>query len=246
MHSGSLRAWRTRRLDAQPMVTFSRRAAPPPASVAAVIFDLDGTLLDTLADLANSMNAVLCASGYATHPQADYCYFVGEGMETLVRRTLPPSARGDEQVAQRLADMRAEYGRRWSEKSQPYEGIPAMLDGLPERGVPLAVLSNKPDDFTRLVVQTLLPAWTFVECRGMREDTPAKPDPAGASAIASALNVEAARVLYVGDTGTDMKTGRSAGMFTVGVTWGFRQRDELVANGAQRIIDAPAQLLELI
>ena len=89
------------------MVTFSRRAAPLPASVAAVIFDLDGTLLDTLADLANSMNAVLCASGYATHPQADYCYFLGEGMETLVRRTLPPSARGDEQVAQRLADMRA-------------------------------------------------------------------------------------------------------------------------------------------
>lgn len=217
-----------------------------PDGVAAVIFDLDGTLLDTLADLANSMNAVLCACGYATHPQADYRYFVGEGMETLVRRTLPPSARGDEQVSARLADMRAEYGRRWSETSQPYEGIPEMLDALTDRGVPLAVLSNKPDDLTRLVVRTLLPAWTFVECRGLREDTPAKPDPAGASAIAGAMNVEAARVLYVGDTATDMKTGRSAGMFTVGVTWGFRQRHELEAHGAQRIVDAPAQLLDLI
>ena len=217
-----------------------------PDGVAAVIFDLDGTLLDTLADLANSMNAVLRACGYATHSRDDYRYFVGEGMETLVRRTLPSSAPGVEQVSARLADMRAEYGRRWSETSQPYEGIPEMLDALTDRGVPLAVLSNKPDDFTRLVVQTLLPAWTFVECRGLREDTPAKPDPAGAIAIAGALNVEAARVLYVGDTATDMKTGRSAGMFTVGVTWGFRQRQELEAHGAQRIVDAPAQLLDLI
>ncbi|MBQ38059.1 MAG: HAD family hydrolase [Gemmatimonadaceae bacterium] len=211
----------------------------------AVIFDLDGTLLDTLADLANSMNAVLAAAGYPIHPESAYRYFVGEGMETLVRRTLPPGSRGAEQVASRLAEMRAEYGRRWAETSRPYAGIAEMLDGLTKCGVPLAILSNKPDDFTRLTVETLLQSWSFAEVRGMRQGTPAKPDPAGARETAASLNVDVDRVVYVGDTATDMKTGRSAGMFTVGVTWGFREREELEANGAQLIIDTPEQLLTI-
>ncbi len=218
----------------------------PPTRAAAVIFDLDGTLLDTLADLANCMNAVLAASGYATHPETAYRYFVGEGMEMLVQRTLPPSCRGDEEVAARLADMRTEYGKRWAETSRPYDGVPEMLDGLAERRVPVAVLSNKPEEFTCLTVQTLLPRWNFAEVRGMRADTPAKPDPAGAIAVAGSLGIDAAQTVYVGDTATDMKTGTSAGMYTVGVTWGFRERDELVAHGAHRIIDSPDQLMDLV
>jgi len=214
--------------------------------ISAVIFDLDGTLLDTLADLADSMNTVLAAAGHPTHPQAAYRYFVGEGMETLVRRTLPEACRTAAEVAARFADMREEYGERWAATSRPYAGIPDMLTALNDRGLPLAVLSNKPDDFTRLTVDTLLADWDFAEVRGMRNDTPAKPDPTGATAIARTLGVPANSVLYVGDTATDMKTGTAADMITVGVTWGFRARDELAAHGAHRVIDEPMQLLALI
>lgn len=217
-----------------------------PHHISAVIFDLDGTLLDTLADLAGCMNSVLAAAGHPTHPQTEYRYFVGEGMETLVRRTLPASHRNDAEVAARLADMRDEYGQRWSETSRPYAGIADMLGALTEQRLPLTILSNKPDDFTRLTVETLLSDWRFAEVRGMRDDTPAKPDPAGAIAIAEALGVPAQRVLYVGDTATDMKTGTAAQMVTVGVTWGFRERDELEAHGAHSVIDEPMQLLDLI
>ena len=121
-----------------------------------------------------------------------------------------------------------------------------MLAALAGRQLPLAILSNKPDDFTRLTVATLLADWSFAEVRGMRDDTPAKPHPAGASAIAQSLGVPPTQVLYVGDTATDMKTGIGAGMFTVGVTWGFRDRHELEENGAHSVIDAPMQLLDLI
>jgi phosphoglycolate phosphatase len=218
---------------------------PIAEKIAAVVFDLDGTLLDTLADLANSMNTVLVAAGHPAHPQAAYRYFVGEGMETLVCRALPDTSNSEPEVAATLAEMRKEYGKRWAQTSRPYDGVPQMLDGLTNLGYPLAVLSNKPDDFTQLTVTTLLPTWSFAVIRGMRPDTPAKPDPAGAIAVALALDTNPAQILYVGDTATDMKTGVGAGMFTIGVTWGFRERDELEAHGADCVIDAPGQLLDL-
>jgi phosphoglycolate phosphatase len=216
-----------------------------PEKIAAVVFDLDGTLLDTLADLANCMNSVLTAAGHPEHPQAAYKYFVGEGMEMLVRRALPEASSSEPEVAATLAEMRREYGQRWAQTSRPYDDVPQMLDGLSSLGLSLAVLSNKPDDFTQLTVETLLPTWFFAVIRGMRPDTPAKPDPAGAIAVAAALQTNPAHMLYVGDTATDMKTGIGAGMFTIGVTWGFRERDELEANGADRVIDAPSQLVDL-
>jgi phosphoglycolate phosphatase len=213
----------------------------------AVVFDLDGTLLDTLADLGNSMNAVLAGAGFPEHRLEAYRYFVGEGMEMLVRRALPAAVRDDEAaVARSLQAMRDEYGGRWAEATRPYDGIPALLTELTSRRVPLAVLSNKPDDFTRSTVETLLADWSFAQVRGMRPDTPAKPDPTGALAVAEALNVAPHDVLYVGDTATDMKTACAAGMFALGVTWGFRDREELEANGAAQVIDAPAEALEWV
>lgn len=218
----------------------------PTGHMSAVIFDLDGTLLDTLADLAACMNSVLAAHDFPTHPQDAYRHFVGEGMEVLVRRTLPANHRTDAEVAACFADMRVEYGRRWDETSKPYDGIPQMLDALVAQGVTMSVLSNKPDEFTVLAVAALLPQWHFAHVRGMRPGVPAKPDATGAIAISDRVGVAAQQTLYVGDTATDMKTGRAAGMRTIGVTWGFRDADELAASGAHELIDQPAQLLELI
>ena len=214
---------------------------------AAVIFDLDGTLLDTLEDLADSMNAVLANSRFPQHPVDAYRYFVGEGMAMLVRRALPGEAAASEVVeAEHLAAMKEEYTRRWADKTRPYAGVPEMLDGLVSRNIPLAVLSNKPEEFTATMVEQLLRRWSFREVCGMRPGVPAKPDPTAALAIATCLKVEPAVCLYVGDTATDMKTAVAAGMLAVGVTWGFRDRDELLASGAGTVVDEPAELLDLV
>lgn len=210
----------------------------------AVIFDLDGTLLDTLDDLADSMNAVLADGGWPSHPARAYRYFVGDGMPTLVRRALPIGHRDGATAAAALEAMRLEYGRRWDGRTRIYDGVSEMLDALLERGAQLAVLSNKPDDFTRLTVERLLARWTFAAVQGLRADVPRKPDPAGVRQMAAAMGWEPGHCLYVGDSSTDMVTARRAGMFAVGVTWGFRDREELVASGAEAVVDLPAQVLE--
>lgn len=210
----------------------------------AIIFDLDGTLLDSLADLADSMNCVLEAAGLPTHNVEAYKRFVGDGMENLVRRALPHDRQDEADRA--LAAMRAEYGRRWRDKTRPYPGIPELLDALQERSLRLAILSNKPDDFTRLIVARLLPHWRIDAVMGLRPGWPRKPDPAGALAIARDLGLPPAAFLYVGDTDTDMRTAKAAGMFAVGVLWGFRTKEELCAHGAAALIEHPLELLELL
>jgi len=215
-------------------------------SYRAVIFDLDGTLLDTLEDLADSMNAVLKSGSFPEHAVAAYRYFVGDGMEMLVRRVLPAGEQDDALVARCMAAMEAEYGRRWADKTRPYPGIPEALDALEQRNVPKAVLSNKPDAFTRLTVEKLLAGWTFDPVIGVRSGIPRKPDPAGALQIAARLQVRPRECLYLGDTNTDMQTARAAGMFAVGATWGFRPGEELRASGAQVLLDTPTEVLDLL
>ena len=212
----------------------------------AAIFDLDGTLLDTLEDLADSMNAVLRNMGYPEHAVEAYRYFVGDGMEMLARRTLPESAVSDEQIARTMAGMEEEYGRRWADKTRPYPGIPEMLDELERRRIPKAVLSNKPDPFTKLTVKELLAGWTFDPVLGIRPGVPKKPDPVGALEIAAHLQIAPGEFLYLGDTNTDMQTAHSAGMFALGATWGFRPGTELKASGARRLLDHPSELLALL
>jgi phosphoglycolate phosphatase len=192
------------------------------------------------------MNATLEKYGYPQHPVADYKYLVGDGLVNLVRRVLPADQRDDIILNLIVAAEREEYGRRWANKTRPYEGVPELLDALAEHKTPMCVLSNKPDDFTRLMVKTLLPTWEFAVVRGERKDTPMKPDPTGAKQIASELGIPATEFIYVGDTGTDMQTAVSSGMFPVGVLWGFRNREELVNAGAIMLLDQPCDLLALL
>jgi len=212
----------------------------------AVIFDLDGTLLDTIEDLADSMNNVLSRRRYPVHDINAYKYFVGNGLRELVRRAFPEDARRDENIDRGLSEMREEYGKRWSSKTKPYKGIDALLNGLAGKGLKMAVLSNKADDFTKQMIRKFLPDWHFGLVLGERSGVPRKPDPAGALEIAGTLGIQPEDCLYLGDTGVDMRTAISAGMYPVGVLWGFRKAEELVENGARLLITSPAVLLDLL
>ncbi len=212
----------------------------------AVIFDLDGTLLDSLADIAAAMNRVLAARDLPQHPQAAYRFMVGEGMATLVERALPPERRDPASRQAALDAMRADYGRNWHRRTRPYPKIPELLTALTTRDLILTILSNKPEEFTIQAARKLLPAHPFAIVRGARPDTPRKPDPAGALAIAEQLSLPPEAFLYVGDSGIDMRTAKGAGMFAVGILWGFRPSEELEADGADVLIANPLELLELL
>ena len=212
----------------------------------AVLFDLDGTLLDTIEDLANSMNAVLHGLDLPEHPIADYKYFVGEGVEELVRRALPEDQRGEVLLREGVAALRREYGKRWAEQTHPYAGIPALLDALTARAVPMAILSNKPHDFTQLIVSRLLPTWPFALVMGAQPSMPKKPDPTAALQMAAQLALSPPEIIYLGDTGTDMMTASAAGMYSVGALWGFRTEAELRATGAKTLLENPLDLLLLL
>ena len=208
----------------------------------AVIFDLDGTLLDTLEDLANSMNSVLESQSLPKHDIEKYKYFVGNGMRNLVMRTLPEDKREECFINYCHDLMKDEYKKRWAETTKPYDGIVEMLETLTSLKYKLAILSNKPHDFTKLIVKELLDCCKFDVVFGERSGIPRKPDPAGAIEIANILNIPLEECVYLGDTGTDMVTAKSAGMYAVGVLWGFRKADELIKNGADVLIKTPMEL----
>jgi len=211
----------------------------------AVLFDLDGTLLDSLRDLADSTNEALAAVGFPVHPVDAYRYFVGDGIEMLIRRALPPDDADAATVAGCIADMRARYAERWADHTRPYAGVADMLDHLTGMNVPMAILSNKPDDFTHKHVDHLLGRWRFRTVLGQRSGVPPKPDPAGAFEVAREMGLAPPDFLYLGDTATDMKTALSAGMYPVGALWGFREAAELTAAGARHLIAHPLDLLPL-
>jgi phosphoglycolate phosphatase len=209
----------------------------------AVIFDLDGTLLDTLQDIADACNAALARNGFPAHPVDAYRYFVGDGVPALVSRVVPPDRQDAVTLGKMASAYREEYQQRWNATTHPYAGVPELLDELTARGLVLAVLSNKPDDFTRRCVSEFLPRWQFSMVLGASAAHPPKPDPAGALHIAAKLNLPAGEFIYLGDTATDMRTATAAGMFPVGVLWGFRTAEELRSSGAVQIIEHPGELL---
>lgn len=210
-----------------------------------IIFDLDGTLLDTLADLANSVNAALRHYGHPTHPIPAYKQMIGNGARNLVRSALPPGA-DDGHVDEALAWFKGWYAEHSLDATAPYTGITDMLDELAGRGVPMSILSNKHDDAVGEIVRQLLPGYGFVCARGERPGVPRKPDPASALDVARAMGISPADIIYVGDSGGDMRTAVNAGMIPLGVLWGFRGREELLADGARYIISQPGELLDVL
>jgi len=212
----------------------------------AVLFDLDGTLLDTVQDLADSVNIVLRRFGFPEHGTESYKYFVGDGVDQLAHRALPENHRDEATVTKCIKAIREEYSRRWANNTRPYEGIPELLDTLTARNTRMAILSNKPDDSTKATVSKLLPDWHFDPIVGASPSVPMKPDPEGALNIARSLNIPPNSFLYLGDTGTDMRTACAAGMYPVGALWGFRKADELTESGAKTIIKDPGELLGLL
>lgn len=212
----------------------------------AIIFDLDGTLLNTLDDLGNAVNRTLEAEGLPTHPIAAYRYFVGNGARTMIRRALPEERRDEATTTRCLEIFRDDYARHWNVDTKPYDGVADMLDALAARDLRLAVLSNKPDADTKRCVAELLPNWEFELVLGQRDGIPHKPDPTGAIEIAEALGVPASTILYVGDTAVDMQTAAAARMFPAGALWGFRPRQELEASGARAFLAHPLEILAIL
>ncbi len=212
----------------------------------AVLFDLDGTLLDTLDDLADAMNATLASLALPPHPREAYRYLVGDGIYTLAERVVPAERRDNATLAACVAGMRREYAARRGARTRPYDGIPELLNALTAQGLRLAVLSNKPDRDAQVVVPAQLPHWRFEVVLGQRDGVPIKPDPAGAVEVAARLALPPERIAYVGDTDTDMRTAVAAGMYAIGAAWGFRDADELWASGAQAVADGPAAVADAI
>ncbi len=213
----------------------------------AVIFDLDGTLVDSLADLSDSVNLMLESYGFPTHEVEKYRYFVGNGSKKLMERTLPrDKAASAEFVEEALAKYKAIYKERLLEKTRPYNGVRELLAELKSRGIPLGVCTNKHNDAALTIVKILFAPGTFEEVLGDRPGFPKKPNPATPLEIASHLGVKPDEVAYLGDTSVDMETAVHAGFLPVGVLWGFRPEEELVKSGAKVLLKAPLELLEKV
>ncbi|MEA2101445.1 MAG: HAD family hydrolase [Thermodesulfobacteriota bacterium] len=211
----------------------------------AVFFDMDGTLLDTIEDIARSMNHVLHDLGFPIHDIGQYKLFVGNGMEMLVERAIGLSPDTDIWTSA-MQMMEKRYAGHCMDRTVPYPGIMEMLDALWSRDVRTAVLSNKPDLFTKKMADRFFGASGFDLVRGTIEGIPHKPNPAAALDMASRMGIAPEEIVFVGDTGVDMATARSAGMYPAGVLWGFRDKDELVSNGAKTLVKAPSELLDLV
>jgi len=216
-------------------------------NIKGVVFDLDGTLIDSLEEIATATNRTLEASGYPTHPIDAYKYFAGHGARVLMERAAPQEVVADTgQFEPLLERFLALYHQLTGTIAHPYEGIAELLTALTEKGLKLFVLTNKPHASAGECVKGLMPHWAFTQILGARDNVPKKPDPAGAFEILETTGIKGEEMLYLGDTAVDMKTASGAGMVPVGVLWGFRERKELEESGARHLISHPLELLELL
>jgi len=212
----------------------------------AVLFDMDGTLINSVDDIADAMNQVLLQNHLPVHPVKNYINWIGDGMKNLVINTLPINKREDTFINRCLEEMKTAYSDMWMNKTHLYPGIPELLTTLSERKIKMAVLSNKHHRFTQIITDKLLAAWKFDVIMGYKEGFPRKPNPTTALEIARQINLDPTFFLYMGDSAIDMKTAINAGMYPVGVSWGYRSTDSLVESGAQKIINKPNELLSII
>jgi phosphoglycolate phosphatase len=210
-----------------------------------VVFDLDGTLVDTLEDIADAMDRVLALEGAPGHSCEEYRYLIGHGIRNLVTLALPAELRDEATIGRCYQRMIEDYGRNSLVKTRAYDGVSELIRALRAAEIPLAIHSNKSDELTQAIVAALLDPADFVVVAGARPDAPLKPDPAVALAIAARFGLPPARVVYLGDSLVDMRTATAAGMVAVGAAWGFRTPQELTESGAAAVIDAPLELLDL-
>ncbi len=211
-----------------------------------VIFDLDGTLVNTIEDLGVSTNQALSQHGYPTHPISAYKQFVGNGADVLIERALPKEARDKATISEVKATFIAYYDAHVADYSLPYEGIMSLLEALHVRGIQCAVATNKPHQQALKVVASCMQAIPFCRITGQQVGKPHKPDPSMVLETIAACGCTLEEVLYVGDSDVDMQTAVNAGVTGIGVTWGFRTADELQAHGASKIVTHPLQILEYI
>ncbi|MFC2051582.1 HAD family hydrolase [Chloroflexota bacterium] len=211
-----------------------------------VLFDLDGTLLDTLQDIADSVNEALSHLGFPEHEVEAYKSFVGEGIDVLAVRALPDHHRDATTVTRLIEHINEEYSKRWANNTLPYPGIPDLLDALTARNIKMAILSNKAHDSAEMMVSEMLSQWHFEAVVGASTSIVKKPDPTAALHIAQQLCIYPIEFLYLGDSDIDMKTAIGADMYPVGALWGFRSADELLVGGAKALIRHPSELLPFI
>lgn len=212
----------------------------------AAIFDLDGTLLDTLASIGNAANRVLSSVGRSEFPISDFRFLVGDGVYKLFERALGGTGDQPALVETCVERFHMYYGETWRDDAHPYDGIVHALTQLNNAGLKIAVLSNKPDTFTKSCVTHFLKGIEFEAVVGHKPPNLPKPDPTGVFEIAERLRLDTGSIGYIGDTNTDMETAVRSGCFAIGVSWGFRSVEELANSGARVIIDHPDQLLPLL
>lgn len=211
-----------------------------------LIFDLDGTLLDTVDDLAASTNYALKTCGFPVHTSGDYHFFVGNGINKLFERALPEGEKTQENIFQVRHHFLEHYGIHNSDLTKPYTGIADLLLNLQNAGIKLAVASNKYQKGTEKLVHYFFSEIHFIAIFGQRENVPTKPDPTIVYDILEIAKIEKQNVLYIGDSGVDMLTAKNSGIEAVGVTWGFRPRTEMEEFSPKHIVDKPSEILPIV
>ena len=215
------------------------------SQIKAILFDLDGTINNTVTDLAQSVNYALNKNGLPTHEEDAYKLFAGNGMRVMVQRAMPEGLKEGELFEKVVADYAEYYAVHSMDNTAPYSGIPELLSELRNRGYMLAVVTNKPDVQAKPLLEAMYPA-TFDAIIGQTDATPAKPDPTMPLEAMRLLGVTPQECVFVGDSGVDIQTGINSGAYPVGVLWGFRGSEELLANGAKELISQPSELLTIL
>jgi len=214
--------------------------------IKAVIFDLDGTLVNSIKSISDSMNFILKKYGFPTHSDEKYKIFVGEGMDELVHRALPENEIKNRDIDRFIKEYREIYGKFWRKSIKPFPGIISMLKELNKKKISLFVLSNKSDHYTKLQVKELFGDINFINIYGAVEGIPRKPDPSAAVKMLKKNNISPSETAFVGDTSIDIITALNGNMKPIGVSWGFRTKKELNDSGAEKILKKPADIFSIL
>lgn len=210
-----------------------------------VIFDLDGTLVNSLEDIADAMNTVLLSLSYPIHGYEAYQYFIGSGLRNLVSKSLPETNNDEKHIDSCYQLMIEEYSINCTRKTKAYDGIIELLDQLISNDIKLSVFSNKSDELTKKITAELFPGY-FKTVVGLSIEALKKPNPSEAITISKSLGLETEEIIFVGDSGIDMQTAKNANMLAVGVSWGYRPEEELTATGSKYIISSPLDLIQIL